>query len=181
MVGIADTPLNANRPRRRRAFRWALACSLTILVAALAWGSSGPIHLGNANGVEVRVEIDGYHTVGDRGEFVFPPGSAMRYTVRAVNRGFHTVTDMEIQSSLHSDGAACGDRSLTAGSLLPGAALSVPQRKDLSPSESLAFDASYPVPTEVCGSGHLKVRVNFVESDQRRSTSLVSPVHFAFK
>jgi hypothetical protein len=162
---------------------WMVVFFTAVLVSLISWGdSSSFMHVGTYNNLDVQANFMGYTSVEPNGEFVFQIGQPMLYQVRVTNRGNRSVPQIEVYSSLHTDGVSCGDETVNPGARLEGNSLSPTHRFSLAPGQSYEYDAMYDPPAGLCaGSSHLQVRLSTIIRDIQRATTLYSPAHFHFE
>src|ERR1051325_7843425 len=126
MVEITDTPLRSKSHLRRQRKVWIFLGLAALVLSCLAWGMES-IHVGNVSGMDFQVEYSGYKGLGPEGEYIYSKGSQVAYHIFIKNRSNESFGRVEVQSSLHSDGATCPGSYLAAEAHLPGAAFSAPQ------------------------------------------------------
>gem|GEM_PF-3624781 len=178
MDSVADIPAKVGRPSKMGLAQWVSIILVTSLYASLAWGAR-VMQFGQIQGMEVEGEFYGYSQQNQKGEFVFPSGKHLAYKIRIKNRSNKSFANMEVQSSLHSDGATCPSMSLYPGARLPGAALSPVHTISLSPGTSQEYEVVYPLSNDICNSsGHLKVRIQYSLSGRLHSSTLLAPAHY---
>jgi hypothetical protein len=148
-----------------------------LMLSSLAWGE--PVHVGSSSGIEVQAEFVG--GIEKNGEYEFPKGKPVSYSIIVHNRGGRSFAKVEAQASLISDGAGCTNPSEANGLKLPGASISASHSFPLSTGQSYDFNASYDVPSTLCTkSASLQVRLQYSVQNQIQAATLTCPVHLHF-
>ena len=181
MGGIADTPSKVGKKEKLALHHWVGFLVLGLLFTTLAWGSTA-IHIGDVKGLELQVEFRGYQGVAHNGEFLYSKGRALAYQINLINRSNLSFSELEVQSSLHSDGVTCETKTLYPGTKLPGEALSPVHTVSIPPGGEYDYEVIYQVPPQICNSsGNLKVRLQYNQRGRIHSSTLIAPVHYQFE
>ena len=178
MGGIADIPKKVGEKARMNHLQWVALLIMVGLLSAIAWGANA-IHVGDVRGLDVQVEFMGFTGLSSRGEYEYKTGKPMAYRIHLKNRSNRSFSPLEVQSSLHSDGAECETTKLYPGARLPGEAISPLHNISVAPGGSYEYETIYHVPNNLCPStGNLKVRIQFTQSGRINSSTLIAPIHY---
>lgn len=180
MVDMTDTPIPHHHSNGWR--KVAAAAAAALLLSSLAWGMSGFIHVGEANGLIVQAEFYRFRSVSGHGEYNYSPGGSLDYQIKLQNRGNSSFSNVEVQSSLHSEGGACGGQPTPPGQVMPGNSISPAFRTSLSPGREYNFNASYSAPAGACdSSAYLQVRIQYMHQGSIHSYRFTCPARFRFQ
>lgn len=178
MGDMADTPYPTHRwGWKSLAVRMALA-GLILFLVSVSWGVMVPV--GNVVGMQVLVDLEGHVDVSPEGDLIYDKTRPMSYQVLIENKSGASVSNVEIQSSLHSNGTVCGEKSYEPGVRLPGAPFSPVYSTSLPPGEKYSYRAEYD--PKICASGaHLKVHIRYNDRGTTTGSTLISPAGFRFQ
>lgn len=179
---MSDLPIAIGHVEKLSMRTWLIVCLLALGLSTISWGLEDTIFIGSANGLQVQTAFTNIESVGPDGAFVFPLGGMVSYRVIVKNRANSSFGGLQVQSSLHSDGATCGSQVIHSEELLPGASVSAPHTMNLDPLDSQDFEQTYVIPKDLCASqSHLKIRLTYMYQNRMQATELISPLHFRFE
>src|SRR5438105_1268230 len=121
MGDLADTPLcSAFKKRSLLIFKLAVI-AYGLLLTTISWGVTVPV--GSILNLAISAEFEGQ--LNATGEISSPKEHPINYSVKAVNQGNGSISDVEFQSSIHfAEPATCNHQRYEAGARLPGAPFS---------------------------------------------------------
>jgi hypothetical protein len=148
----------------------AVAAAILIMVAAFSLSHGATIPVGNAQGLDVRVDFQGYKAMAN-GTFVYELKQVLSYRVTVTNRTPISLNQMEIQSMLQADHGR-----------MPGAPFSPVYRTSLAPGQSYQFDVTYEpgqAPAKI--DSRLLVSAKYVQRGAYKSDTLLCPTPLRFE
>lgn len=178
MGDMADTPRPTFRWRGKDLLLRGVLVGVILFLVSVSWGVVVPV--GKVAGLHVVVDYEGHVDVSPEGALIYDREQPMSYQVQIENRSGSSLSDLEIQSSLHSNGTVCGEKTYEPGVRLPGAPFSPVYHTSLPAGEKYSYRVIYD--PKICGSeGHLKVHLRYSEYGRPTGSTLISPATFRFQ
>ncbi len=168
---MIDTPLPSHHRSRRAHWLWVVLITCGLLLTYVSWGKSALIPVGNAQGLDVKIDFRGYDDVVSGGAFAYQHGKTLRYQVIVTNKSNTTFTGLEMQSMLQG-----------IETRLPGDAISPPHKTSLAPGKTYRFDVEYKMPAGGAATmAHLVINARYTQRGVYKSDSLLCPTAVRFE